>query len=286
MVRNSAAAVLMLLSVAAPHALAAQSPALCEGRRCTSTDLWAGVNELHRLKIDFVEALRQFAEAVSGSYGDEGSRLSAALEAAQHALESWDRAILAYESKARSATVAADGRVALGSVYLDRARVRDALTEFAAAERLDSRRPDVYGLAAMAYELTGDAESAAMQLEEAATLTPQDPAMLYRLAKALADNDSQKAVTAQRQVDAEYLKPSETESAPVQFDRVGLLRQVGGVAPIFPPARYVAAFRLFDGGRYPEGIAALRAASAADPLVARPSGNPAAAAGARLRRGQ
>jgi len=287
MVRKSAVAVLMLLSVAAPHTLAAQSPALCEGRRCTSTDLWAGVNELHRLKIDFVEALRIFAEAVSGSYGDEGSRLSAALEAAQRALESWDRAILAYESKARSATVTAEARVALGSVYLDRSRVRDALTEFAAAERMDSRRPDVYGLAAMAYELTGDSESAAMQLEKAATLTPQDPATLYRLAKALADNnDSQKAVTAQRQVDAAYLKPSETESAPVQFDRVGLLRQVGGVAPIFPPARYVAAFRLFDGGRYPEGIAALRAASAADPLVAGPPGGAAAAAGGRLRRGQ
>jgi len=162
------------------------------------------------------------------------------------------------------------------------------LTAFAAAERMDSRRPDVYGLAAMAYELTGDSESAAMQLEKAATLTPQDPATLYRLAKALADNDSQKAVTAQRQVDAAYLKPSETESAPVQFDRVGLLRQIGGVAPIFPPARYVAAFRLFDGGRYPEGIAALRAASAADPLVAGPPGGAAAAAaaGGRLRRGQ
>ena len=286
MVRKPAAAVLMLLTVAAPRTLAAQSPALCEGHRCTSTDLWAGVDELHRLKIDFVEALRQFAEAVSGSYGDEGSRVSAALEAAQRALESWDRAILAYESKARAATVTADARVALGSVYLDRSRVRDALTEFAAAERMDSRRPDVYGLAAMAYELTGDSESAAMQLEKAATLTPQDPATLYRLAKALADNDSQKAITAQRQVDAAYLKPSETESAPVQFERVGLLRQVGGVAPIFPPARYVAAFRLFDGGRYPEGIAALRAASAADPLVAGPPGGAAAAAGGRLRRGQ
>jgi tetratricopeptide (TPR) repeat protein len=286
MVRNSAAAALLLLSVAASGAVAAQSPALCEGRRCTSTDLWAGVNELHRLKIDFVEALRRFAEAASGSYGDEGSRLSAALETAQRALESWDRTLLAYESKVRTATATADARIALGSVYLDRSRLRDALTEFAAAERMDPRRPDVYGLAAMAYELTGDPESAAMQLEKAATLAPQDPATLYRLAKALAENDSQKGVTAQQQVDAAYLKLSETESPPVQFDRAGLLRQVAGVAPIFPPARYVAAFRLFDGGHYPEGIAALRAASADDPLVTGPAGGAAAAAGGRLRRGQ
>jgi tetratricopeptide (TPR) repeat protein len=286
MVRKPAAAVLMLLSVVVPPAVAAQSPAACEGRRCTSTELWAGVSNLHRLKIEFVDALRDFAEAVTGSYGDEGSRLSPALEAAQRALEAWDRAIVEYEAKARASAASADARIALGSVYLDRARMRDALTEFAVAERMDSRRPDVYGLAAMAYELTGDSESAAMQLEKAATFTPQDPATLYRLAKALADNDSQQAITAQRQVDAAYLKPSETGNAPVQLDRVGLLRQVGGVAPIFPPARYVAAFRLFDGGRYPEGIAALRAASAADPLVAGPPGGAAAAAGGRLRRGQ
>ena len=262
------AAALLLLSFAAPSVVSAQSPSLCEGRACTSTDIQAGLSDLHRLKIEFVDALRRFAEAVSGSYGDEGSRLSPELEAAQRALESWDRAIVAFEAKARSAAGSADTRIALGSAYLDRARVRDALTEFSAAERMDSRRPDVYGLAAMAYELAGDSASAAMQLEKAATLTPQDPATLYRFAKALAEKDSQKGLTAQRQVDAAYLKLSETESPPVQFDRVGLLRQVAGVAPIFPPARYVAAFRLFDDGHYPEGIAALRVASADDPLVA------------------
>src|SRR5215831_1322173 len=187
-------AALLVLSVAAPPAVAAQSPVLCDGRACTSADLWAGVNELHRLKIEFVDALRRFAEAVSGSYGDEGARLTPELDATQRALESWDRAIVAYESKARSAAPTADARAALGSVYLDRSRIRDALAEFAAAARLDSRRADVYGLSAMAYELAGDAAGAVAALEKAATIAPQDLATLYRLAKALAEDDSQKAI--------------------------------------------------------------------------------------------
>jgi tetratricopeptide (TPR) repeat protein len=278
-------AALLLLSSATVPAVA-QPPARCDGRACTPADVQAGAHELQPLKIEFVDALRRFAEAVSGSYGDEGSRLPAALEDVQRALESWDRAIAGFEAKARAAGGSADVHVALGTVYLDRARVRDALTEFEAAARADPRRADVHVLTAMAYDLSGDGAQAIAALERAAAIAPQDLGTAYRLAKALAGDASPKASAAQARVDALHLALPEIDSAPLQFERVGLLRQASGVAPIFPPQRYVAAFRLIDRGRYPDGVAALRAAIADDPLGAGGPASIASAAGSRLRRGQ
>jgi tetratricopeptide (TPR) repeat protein len=279
------AVALLLLSNAVVPAVA-QPPARCDGHACTPADIQTGVNELQPLKVEFVDALRRFAEAISGSYGDEGSRLPSALEALQRALESWDRAIAGLEVKARTAGGGADVHVALGSVYLERARVRDALTEFAAAARADPRRADVHVLTATAFDLTGDAANATSALEKAAAVVPRDLATAYRLAKALAGDQSPKASAAQARVDALHLALPEIDGAPLQFERVGLLRQAPGVAPIFPPQRYVAAFRLIDRGRYAEAVTALRAAIADDPLgVGAPAGT-ASAAGARLRRGQ
>jgi tetratricopeptide (TPR) repeat protein len=278
------AAALLLLSAAAPPAGAAQPPALCEGHACTSADLWAGVNDLHQLKVAFVEALRRFAEAASGSYGDEGSSLASTLDDARRALRSWDQEIITYESRARTASATADARAALGAVYLDRARDRDALTELTAALRVDPRRADVHELAAMAYELGGDSANAVASLEKAVVIAPQNLATLYRIARAVAGDSSRRAVDAQRRVDAVHLSLAGDTS--VQFDRIGLLRQTSGVAPIFPPARYVAAFQDIERGRYAEGLAALRAAADGDPLVMHATTDAAPTAGARLRRGQ
>jgi len=280
------AAALLLLSAAPPRASAAQPAALCDGRACTSADHWTGANDLHQLKVAFVDALRRFAEAASGSYGDEGASLRSTLDAAQRALESWDRGIVAYESRARSALVTADARAALGSVYLDRARIRDALTELTAAARIDPRRADVYELTAMAYELAGDSSNAVSSLEKAGAIEPQNLVTLYRIARAVAGDSSQKAVDAQRRLDATHLASSAGDTSPLQFDRAGLLRQTSGVAPIFPPAHYVAAFQEIERGRYSEGIAALRLAVDNDPLVMPALNGAAVTAGARLRRGQ
>src|SRR3989454_450026 len=236
------AAALLLLA-------ATPSPQPCQGRPCTSADFLAGAGELHQLKTELVAAIRQFTEAAAGSYGDEGRLLSPALDAMQRALDSWDRAIAVYESAARSAPNTADVRTALGSVYLDRSRFREALTEFAAAARMDPRRADIHVLSAMAYEVAGDSTNASAELEKAVSLAPADLATLYRLAKTFAGGDSPKAVQAQRRVDVANLVSRGRDSPSVQFDRVGLMRQPAGVAPIFPPQRYVAGFRLLDSGR-------------------------------------
>jgi tetratricopeptide (TPR) repeat protein len=52
------------------------------------------------------------------------------------------------------------------------------------------------------------------------------------------------------------------------FERVDLLRQAAGVAPIFPQARYVDGYAALRTGDYAKAVEALRVASADDPIVA------------------
>jgi tetratricopeptide (TPR) repeat protein len=277
--RPAAAALLLALGASSP--LAHAQP-LCQGRACTAADFQAGVGELHQIKTELVNAIRQFAEAAAGSYGDEQRLLLPALDTIQRTLDAWDRAIAVYENTAHAAAESADIHVALGSVYLDRSRTREALIELAAAARLDPRRATVHDLTATAYELAGDLPNEIAELQKSAALDSRNLATLYRLATALASAALPTTPDAQRRFDAVHL--STADDVPLQFDRVALMRQTAGVAPIFPPERYVAGFRQIDAGAYREGIALLRQAVAGDPLGV--SASAAAGAGARLRQGQ
>ena len=235
-----------------------------------TSDAWAGAIQLRQFKSEFVAALREFAEAASGSYGDEGRLLVPRLDALARTLDAWDRGVAAYETAARSAAPTADSHAALGSAYLDRSRVDDAVREFDRAIALDGRREDIHEMAAMAYALAGDTRRAFQELENASAINPDNPATLYRLAQALADTESPRKVDVQRRLDA--VRPTSALGQPdaplVQFDRIALVRQAAGVAPIFPPARYVRAFRAIDSGRYADGLDLLRRAVVDDPLLA------------------
>jgi tetratricopeptide (TPR) repeat protein len=271
-VKNTAAAALLLVT-SAMLVVSAQAP-----------DFWAGVGELQQFKTSFVATLRTFAQSASGSYGDEGRLLSPQLDDIQRALESWDRALARFEAAAHIAPGNVDARAALGAAYLDRLRTRDALTELGAAARLDPRRADVHELLATAHELAGDRARAIAELEQATAIAPRNLASLSRLATLLAQTDSPRAADAQQRVDAAFQATSDAEA--LTFYRVGLVRQPAGVAPIFPPQRYVAGFRLIEGARFLEGLAALRAAVAGDPLVESAPTSTAATSGTRLRQGQ
>src|SRR5262245_9188906 len=65
-------------------------------------------------KDEFVGALRQFLEAVAGSYGDEGPRVQAALAAMDRALAGWDAAIKEDEAAAATQDSTAELHGALG----------------------------------------------------------------------------------------------------------------------------------------------------------------------------
>ncbi len=236
-----------------------------------ATNAWTAAARIHQIKNVFVGAVGQFAEAVAGTYGDEGSRVSSTLASMQSALSSWDRAIGDFEVMVgpADAIANADIHVALGTVYLDRSRVDQALREFAAAGRLDPRRVDVQTSSALAHDLALQPAQAAEALARAATLEPDNPIIFYDLAQRLArvgrTDDARLALQNFQRVQQEAIE-SGKQPAPAPFERVNLLRQSAGVAPIFPLVRYARGFELLTAGRYEAAIAELRVAAATDPL--------------------
>jgi tetratricopeptide (TPR) repeat protein len=283
--------VALMHALAAPPAAAQSVASGCGGRECAPApdQLWAGAAQVHQRKNEFVAELRQFAESAAGSYGDEGSRILSSLDAMRGALLAWDAAIRAYEMTASAAGNTADRHVALGSVYLERSRVQDALRELAAAGQLDPRRADAQELTAMAYDLAGDPAAAARALEHASTLDARNPVTWYNLSQHLAllgqQNKAQDARHSFQHAQSE-LPQAQGGIPAIQFERVSLLRQVAGVAPIFPPRLYAPGLQFLTAGRYEQAIASLREAAARDPLSTSPPAEPITLASAALRQGQ
>lgn len=286
-----AIAVAVATATIATHA-AGQSPAGCTGPDCGSrAQVWAPAAQIHEIKNQFVAVVRQLAEALAGTYGDEGPRVLASLQLLQRALVQWEDAIRVYEAMLAKAPESAEGHVALGTVYLDRSRTADALREFATAGRLDPTRADVHSLAALALGLDGKPEDAANALVEASALEPGNPITSYSLAQqAFKAGRQEQAKAALRTFQDLQQKRSndrgDTPAAP--FERVSLLRQAAGVAPIFPLDLYRPGFQRLFAGDYAAGVAAFTRAAAADPLVTDVAGgaNAVADGGAALRSGQ
>jgi hypothetical protein len=120
-------------------------------------------------------------------------------------------------------------------------------------------------------------QDAVRALRRATALAPGDPAPFYTLAQNLAHlGQSADASRARRDFQRALNRRSDTQNgtrtgAP-RFDRIDLLRQVAGVAPIFPQPRYVDAYALGTGD-YATAAKRFSDASISDPLVA---GDPAA----------
>jgi len=136
----------------------------------------------------FSEALRDFGLALRGEFGDEGPRLESSLGAMRRALEAWDSEIQDYEAASAAQRSGAlperNARLhaALGVVYLDRGRARDARREIDAAVALDPSRGDFRQIQALALRLLGeptiDAYRAAAAVEAGAEAA-------YQLARGL-----------------------------------------------------------------------------------------------------
>ncbi len=242
-------------------------------------------------KDRFVEALRQFLQAIAGQYGDEGSTSRAAIDAMELAIAEWDRAIRADEIASESQPRTPDLHAALGLIYLDRRRLDDALREFGAASELDPRRADIHTFRGLAFGLVGKPVEVTQAFTEAAALDPDDPTTSYRLAQHLANTaqPDQAAGARQQFRDAQQKRLAQTPGGAVasRFIRVDLLRQAANVAPIFPPALYADGFAALKQGRYTDAIARFREAAAVDPLgVSDATIAQARQGAAALRRGQ
>jgi tetratricopeptide (TPR) repeat protein len=225
----------------------------------------------------FFAALLNFYRALGGGYGDEGPQLSAHLESMSTALARWDEEISDWERQVRPRLNEGDPQVALqvhtflASLYMERGRFDDALREFDEDIRIDPRRaafPRFKGLihqAALRSGTAADAFWAAWQLD------PADPQNAYRLiafrSAQTTDEERARALETLQNVERDLVKGTRPPTRAPFVNIGGILDDAGG-GMAFVPAAYAHGFSLVLKGDLDAGVASLRSALAADPLVA------------------
>ena len=245
----------------------------------------------------FLAAWVEFYQTVPGAYGDEGPRLAAQLEKMTTALAAWDREIRDAESQLQARLKGADVQTALqvhavlASLYLDRSRFDDALREFEAAIGIDSTRAAFHRYKGLIYQATARPAEAADAFRSAWRLDPMDPQNAYRLivyrSKSTTRQEVEQALAAFAVIEAELIRLARPRSTSPFRTTQAIDDNAGGALGFVPPA-YARGFSLLQRGQYDEGLVALRAAVAADPLVADAAARsePMAQGSAALRQGR
>jgi tetratricopeptide (TPR) repeat protein len=232
---------------------------------------WREAASIHQIKLQFVDAFQRFVRAQAGTFGDEGDDLTRALASMRESLSRWDQSIAQLETRVRRAPRDADGRLALATAWLDRQQPREALDELRAAEPFAADRADMHRLRALALGALGRHEEAAVAIGRAAALDRDNPADRYMQARYRTGSPHADGTDAWRDVVRVLQRTRNTAAASGPFDRVGLLRQVAGTAPIFLQSRYAAAMPAIGAGDYAGAVSQLSTAAARDPLVATPA---------------
>jgi tetratricopeptide (TPR) repeat protein len=238
----------------------------------------------------FLQGLSELTAAFEGASGDDGARITAALDKMSAAQAAWDGEIKTAESELRATSATAspslvvERHISLGRMYVDRGRLVDALTEFDAAGRLAPTRADVQVLRGLALQEQGMRGEAIDAFRRARRLDPGDPVTAYYMfhAAAISGNASaaQEASAALAAAYTKLLQAKPLDSArgkpqTTPFTRLAPLPSAATGPPILPPAAYSQAFRDLARGQYERAIAEFRRAAAGDPLIT----DPAAASG-------
>lgn len=278
-------AVLVVIFLAAA-AVAAQEPsAECPTSPCTEpsrttspavAQLWRDAASIHQIKLQFVDAFQQFVRAQAGTFGDEGDDLIRAIASMRESLSRWDQAIAELKTRVQRTPREAEARVALATVWLDRHRPQEALDELRAAEPMASDRPEVHRLRALALAALDRPQDAAAAFGRATSLEPDNASTRYLLARSRTQvQRSEPTAEVWRDVVRAVQRARTNVRGDVggvaPFERVGLLRQAAGIAPIFLQSRYSAAMPAMQTGDYTTAVAKLAEAVAADPMVASPA---------------
>ncbi|PWT84714.1 MAG: hypothetical protein C5B57_04305 [Blastocatellia bacterium] len=251
---------------------ASQSSVGCAGAGCSPSlsDMRAAAARISQLRQEFAAGVKRFLVTVTG-FISEANVIRSSVESMDAALVSWDDAIRTFETSLPQSARSVDGHLTLGTIYMERHRLEDALREFDEALRQDPRRADVLKQMAVAYGLANMPSQAVLALERASALEPNDAITHYELARQHAkmgqETEAQSAFRVFRESRARQLseaRNADTTSTP--FERIGLPPQMDGVAPIFPPALYASAFALLAQGAYGEAILRFRQMSTLDPL--------------------
>lgn len=262
----------------------AQTPsAECPTSECTQAatrstsspavaQLWQDAAAAHRIKLQFVDAFQRFVRAQAGTFGDEGAALGDAVAAMRTSLSRWDQAIAQMQKRA-ARIPEAEAHVALATVWLDRQKLDHALQELTAAERIATDRRDVDVLRSLALVALNRPEEAVRALRRAASIDPGNPTIPYTLAQLQTQlRRSDDAAEAWRTLERSLQRPPaagrDAEGRLAPFDRVDLLRQAAGIAPVFPQSRYAAAIDALRAGDYDAAVVALGSALGGDPLIA------------------
>lgn len=246
-------------------------------------------------KQAFTEALARFSLALDGTYGDEGATATESLARLEQIRQQWDGLIRKYEAGmaaelgAAPPAMAVRLHLALGGEYLERHRFLDAQRQLGEAVRLDPARTEILTIRGLiAAQLAAQPREALEDLRRAAALTPNHPVRSYLFARQLAavGDDSEAATTALEQFIAAQAAAGPTpDGAP--FLRLGLVQEVPGIEPFFPPAPYRTAYQQLAEGRFEDALAGMRTAAARDPLLAPGAGvaDRLRSAGAAMREG-
>jgi tetratricopeptide (TPR) repeat protein len=224
----------------------------------------------------FLTAFVEFYQTLRGAYGDEGPLLTAHLDGMTAALAAWDREIGSAERQLHPRLQGADARAALeihtilASLYLERGRFADALREFDADIRIDPTRAAFHRYKALIYQSTGRRADAADAFRTAWRHEPNDPQHAYRLvverSSGTTADDIERALATLADVEGELIR-GERPRAHAPFRTIQAIDDDAGGAMGFVPPPYARGFLRVQQGEYEEGVSALRAAVAADPLV-------------------
>jgi tetratricopeptide (TPR) repeat protein len=268
-----------LLALVVSVGLFAQEPsAECPTSECAQSartaspaiaQLWRDASSIHQIKLQFVDAFQRFVRAQAGTFGDEGSELTSAVGAMRESLSRWDRAIAELQARGRRTPGEAEARIVLATVWLDRHRPQAALEDLRAAERVAADRADVHRLRALAQAALDRPQDAAAAIGRASTLEPGNVVNRYVLARYRATADAWR--DAVRVLQRARIDTRSDAAGIAPFERVGLLRQSSGIAPIFLQSRYAAAMPAIRTGDYAAAVATLADAVTTDPIVASPA---------------
>jgi tetratricopeptide (TPR) repeat protein len=225
----------------------------------------------------FLASLVQFYQTLRGPYGDEGPQLTAQLEKMTAALAEWDRQIRDAESQLPPRLKGADVQTALevhtilASLYLERSRFVDALREFDADIKIDPTRAAFHRYKGLIYQATAQPADAADAFRAAWLLDAADPQNTYRIIVYRSNSTTapqiEKALASLAQIEGELTRLERPRAGSPFRTTQAIDDDAGGAMGFVPPA-YARGFSLLQRGEYEQGLSALGAALAADPLVA------------------
>lgn len=211
--------------------------------------------------------LLRLAVAAGGSFGDEGPQISALVESLAAALADADRAIQSAQANPGGAGCSSHLDIARAQFAIGRSA--DALASLDAGSR-DPRCVDALVLQGLAQLRAGEREQAIATFRTAWQRAPANAALAYWLIHsdpAIIDTpDGQRAMEALRAAYAAALTRADA-GAGRTLATLDVRSPHGDGTPVVLPVGYVSGYALLRAGQRDRGLAELRSAASADPLM-------------------